>query len=120
MNIEKRQELAAALDAIVHELREPEAPSPSEAEGEPAIRPTEEAANAFWTYWNRNGVPHVHGYYESTWGAINAALRTSGVVRHKYGSTLQEMLASGKPPKSALNPRAAWPFPDRSEEKGDA
>lgn len=61
-------------------------------EGEPAIRPTEEAANAFWRYWKLNGVTHRHGFYESTWGAINAALRTSGVVSHRYGKTLDEML----------------------------
>lgn len=67
----------------------------SEAPGEPAIKPTQEAADAFWTYWRRNGETHVHGYYESTWGAINAALRTSGVVQHVYGTTLPEMLASG-------------------------
>ncbi len=32
------------------------------------------AAEAFWKYWNENGITHKHGYYESTWGAINAAL----------------------------------------------
>ena len=40
------------------------------------------AADAFWKYWRENGETHKHGYYESTWGAINAALRTSGVVMH--------------------------------------
>ena len=64
--------------------------------GEPAIKPTHEAADAFWRYWRRNGDTHVHGYYESTWGAINAALRTSGVVQHEYGTTLIEMLNSGR------------------------
>ena len=49
-----------------------------------AIKPTEEAADAFWKYWRENGETHKHGYYESTWGAINAALRTSGVVMHDY------------------------------------
>jgi len=38
-----------------------------------------EAADAFWRYWEENGVPHKHGYYESTWGAINAALSVVGV-----------------------------------------
>jgi hypothetical protein len=38
------------------------------------------AADAFWKYWNENGETHKHGYYESTWGAINRALRTVGVV----------------------------------------
>ena len=46
------------------------------------IKPTHEAADAFWTYWRENGETHRHGYYESTWGAINAALRTSGGVMH--------------------------------------
>jgi hypothetical protein len=36
--------------------------------------PTHEAADAFWKYWKENGETHKHGYYESTWGAINAAL----------------------------------------------
>ena len=38
------------------------------------IKPTHDAANAFWHYWRINGETHKHGYYESTWGAINAAL----------------------------------------------
>src|SRR5574343_575997 len=38
------------------------------------IKPTHEAADAFWKYWRENGETHKHGYYESTWGAINAAL----------------------------------------------
>lgn len=38
------------------------------------IKPTHEAADAFWKYWEENGETHKHGYYESTWGAINAAL----------------------------------------------
>ena len=37
------------------------------------------AADAFWKYWNENGETHKHGYYESTWGAINAALKVVGV-----------------------------------------
>jgi hypothetical protein len=43
------------------------------------------AADAFWKYWEENGETHRHGYYESTWGAINRALRTVGVVPHDYG-----------------------------------
>lgn len=39
-----------------------------------------EAADAFWNYWRANGETHKHGYYESTWGAINAAIRMVGVV----------------------------------------
>lgn len=50
-----------------------------------AIRPTHEAADAFWKYWRENGDTHKHGYYESTWGAINAALRIAEVVPHNYG-----------------------------------
>jgi len=38
------------------------------------------AADAFWNYWNENGETHKRGYYESTWGAINRAIRTVGVV----------------------------------------
>lgn len=40
-----------------------------------AIRPSHEAAIAFWDYWKLNGETHKHGFYESTWGAINRALR---------------------------------------------
>jgi hypothetical protein len=36
---------------------------------------THEAADAFWQHWRENGETHKHGYYESTWGAINAALK---------------------------------------------
>lgn len=42
------------------------------------------AADAFWKYWRENGETHKHGYYESTWGAINCALRTVGVTSHQY------------------------------------
>lgn len=43
------------------------------------------AADAFWAYWRENGETHKHGYYESTWGAINCALRLLGVIPHQYG-----------------------------------
>lgn len=43
-----------------------------------------EAADAFWEYWRENGETHKHGYYESTWGAINRAIRMVGVVPHSY------------------------------------
>ncbi len=33
-----------------------------------------EACDAFWEYWNDNGLTGKHGYYESTWGAIQAYL----------------------------------------------
>ena len=42
------------------------------------------AADAFWQYWRENGETHKHGYYESTWGAINKAIRMVGVVKHNY------------------------------------
>lgn len=35
---------------------------------------THEVARAFWRHWSENGETHKHGHYESTWGAINAAL----------------------------------------------
>ena len=41
------------------------------------INPTHKAADAFWRYWEENG--EKHGYYESTWGAINAALQAAGL-----------------------------------------
>ncbi len=43
-----------------------------------------EAADAFWQYWRENGDTHKHGYYESTWGAINRALRLVGIVPHDW------------------------------------
>ena len=48
------------------------------------------AADAFWTYWRENGETHKHGYYESTWGAINRALRTTGITAHLYGAALPQ------------------------------
>jgi hypothetical protein len=45
---------------------------------------THEAADAFWQHWRENGETHKHGYYESTWGAINRAIRMVGVVEHDY------------------------------------
>ena len=32
------------------------------------------AADAFWAYWNKSGASREHGYYESTWSAIRAAI----------------------------------------------
>lgn len=43
-----------------------------------------EAADAFWAYWNENGETHKRGYYESTWGAINRALRMVGITEHVW------------------------------------
>lgn len=44
----------------------------------------EAAADAFWKYWRENGETHKHGYYESTWGAINRAIQAVGVVPYDY------------------------------------
>jgi hypothetical protein len=52
--------------------------TPPWVETKACIRPTREAADAFWKYWHENGETHKHGYYESTWGAINAALNSTG------------------------------------------
>lgn len=72
-------------------LRETIAALRSEPEGsELAITPTGEAADAFWRYWKANGETHKHGYYESTWGAINAALRVAGVRKHVYAAPSRE------------------------------
>lgn len=43
-----------------------------------------DAADAFWDYWKANGETHKHGYYESTWGAINRAIRLVGVVPREW------------------------------------
>ena len=65
-----------------------------EAKGEPVemalnVRHPDcgKAADAFWEYWRENGETHKHGFYESTWGAINAAIRTVGVIPHSYATT---------------------------------
>ncbi len=68
----------------------------------PAIIPTHEGADAFWKYWRENGETHRHGYFESTWGAINAALRVSGVTMHIYA------YASGDP----INPHVVSATPE--------
>jgi len=33
-----------------------------------------ECAEEFWRVWKEVGEPHKHGFYESTWMAIDAAL----------------------------------------------
>jgi hypothetical protein len=60
------------------------------------------AANAFWSYWQQNGETHKRGYYESTWGAINCAIRMVGVREYHYG-------------KSARGPTARSPNGDAPE-----
>lgn len=59
------------------------------------------AADAFWGYWNANGETHKRGYYESTWGAINSALRTVGVVKHEYPAAIRSLGAGSKEKPSA-------------------
>lgn len=54
------------------------AEAPRWVEAKHCIRPEAAAADAFWKYWRENGETHKHGYYESTWGAINAALNSTG------------------------------------------
>ena len=39
-----------------------------------------EACDAFWEYWRDNGETHKHGYYESTWGAINAYFKKAAIT----------------------------------------
>lgn len=71
-----------------HFPREASQPECVDTVGEVALnvkhKDCHKAANAFWQYWRENGVTHKHGYYESTWGAINQALRYVGVVPHEY------------------------------------
>lgn len=55
------------------------------------IKPTHEAADAFWRYWKENGETHKHGYYESTWGAINAALACGYVAPHQSAEPVAEI-----------------------------
>lgn len=43
------------------------------------VKPEAAVADAFWKYWRENGETHVHGYYESTWGAINAAINAQSI-----------------------------------------
>ena len=40
-----------------------------------------EGCDAFWKYWKENGETHKHGYYESTWGAIQAYLDKATVTK---------------------------------------
>lgn len=85
--VDGRAALLHAIHESPHEL--PAAPTQVETQAkEVALNTTHEdchkAADAFWQYWRENGVPHKKGYYESTWGAINQALRYVGVKPHVY------------------------------------
>ena len=46
---------------------------------------THAAADAFWRVWRQVGIPHKHGYYESTWMAIDAAMRATEEEQPKKG-----------------------------------
>lgn len=71
---------AEAIADFGRELEPCPPTAPNWIETKQAIKPTHEAADAFWKYWRENGETHVHGYYESTWGAINAALNSTGQI----------------------------------------
>jgi hypothetical protein len=85
--------------------------------GEASINPLHHAAHAFWTFWNENGETHRHGYYESTWGAINAAIRTVGVVPHVYTSPKPAWHPQLGPHHSACDALAARLKAERDEHK---
>jgi hypothetical protein len=78
-------QLSASIDALAALAKQDAAPT-SVPPSRLAVNPTHEAADAFWTYWRENGETHRHGYYESTWGAINSALRAAGIREHDYGA----------------------------------
>ena len=79
------------------------------------------AADAFWNYWRENGETHKHGYYESTWGAINAAIASAGIVQSGEGlPSMNESLTgefSGNIAQSVekqrgINSAASFPPPE--------
>jgi hypothetical protein len=85
----------------------PEPPAPGVGEEwalDVSGRQCHDAAHAFWNWWAEYGETHRHGYYESTWGAINAALRVAGVVRHTYRKPLPPEIT-----KSSLGPEKEPP-----------
>lgn len=59
-------------------------------------RDCHKAADAFWAYWKEYGETHKRGYYESTWGAINRALRAVGVVEHEYMKAAADAIESAR------------------------
>jgi hypothetical protein len=65
------------------------------------------AADAFWSYWNENGETHKRGYYESTWGAINRAIRMVGVAPWSYGQSGERERDGGEIRVSASAPDVA-------------
>jgi hypothetical protein len=44
---------------------------------------SQDAADEFWRVWNENGPTCKHGYYESTWMAIWAALKVNATITEK-------------------------------------
>jgi len=44
---------------------------------------SQKAAEEFWRVWKEVGEPHKHGFYESTWMAIWAALRVEPEKKDK-------------------------------------
>jgi|GEM_PF-4605694 len=71
--------VTAMEQRLLRDLRKPR-PSITQV----VINPEHAAADAFWEYWRENGETHRHGYYESTWGAINAAIKAAGVVPREH------------------------------------
>ena len=81
----KDAQITKALEAIHKALNTPGSqPIPKENLALNVMdKDCHKAADAFWNYWRENGETHKHGYYESTWGAVNAAMRTVGVIESK-------------------------------------
>lgn len=78
-NQDRVMELVRSLARCVEYHARPSAvEAPKWTPTKACIVPTAEAADAFWKFWRENGETHKHGYYESTWGAINAALNSTG------------------------------------------
>jgi hypothetical protein len=109
-----------AIDRCRHELEAALSAVSATPGGEVALNTMHpkchEAAHAFWNYWNANGETHKRGYYESTWGAINRALRVAGVVPHDYGNgAAPDCRGSLGPVEAPPNPLAT-PAPAESLE----
>lgn len=53
---------------------------------------THAAADAFWRVWRQNGETHKHGYYESTWMAVDAALCMTEEQEPQEGEKWEDFL----------------------------
>ena len=42
-----------------------------------------EGCEVFWEYWKQNGETQKHGFYESTWGAINAYMEKAKTTENQ-------------------------------------